>query len=45
MARERDDEGIYVDRPRNDIYLVLLIITLVATIFATLIMWIENSSL
>lgn len=44
MAKDRS-EGIYVDRPRPDVYLALLIMTTAAMLIATVLMWVENSSL
>lgn len=44
MAKDKS-EGIYVDRPRPDVYLALLIMTTGAMLIATVLLWIENSSL
>lgn len=44
MARDRQD-GIYVDKPSGDIYLVLMILTFIATLIAVIILYVENASL
>jgi hypothetical protein len=45
MARSRDYDGIYVDRPRPDVYLDLIIMTFAATLIAVVILWLEYSRL
>lgn len=44
MAKDRND-GIYVDRPKPDVYLALLIMTTAAMLIATVLLWIESNSL
>lgn len=44
MAKDRSD-GIYVDRPKPDVYLALLIMTTAAMLIATVLLWVENHSL
>jgi hypothetical protein len=39
MARDRGREGIYVEKPKPDIYLALLVFTSIATIAATVFMY------
>ena len=38
-----EHEGIPVQKPRADIYLVLLLITFGATLLATVVMWYEST--
>ena len=45
MARDRKQTGVYVPKPKPDVYVALIIVTFIATLIATLIMWYENSLL
>lgn len=44
MARKRDMQT-YVEKPRPDVYLAIMILTFVATLVATVLMYFEYSSL
>ena len=45
MAKGRGREGVYVDKPRADAYLAMIILTFVAQLIACFILYIEYSSL
>ena len=44
MAKKKETET-YVDRPRPDVYLAIMIITFGAMLIATVLMYLEYSSL
>ena len=44
MARDRDD-GIYVEKPRPDVYMMLIILTFFSMLVATVVMYLEWSGL
>lgn len=45
MARKRDQAATYVEKPRADVYLAIMILTFVAMLTATVLMYLEFSSL
>lgn len=46
MARQaRQSGGIYVDKPKADVYLALLILTFLAMLVATVLMYLESSAI
>ena len=45
MAKKRDVETTYVDKPRPDVYLAIMIITFSAMLIATVLMYLEYSGL
>ena len=44
MARQRDD-GIYVQKPKADVYMALLILTFFSMLVATILMFLEHAAL
>lgn len=43
MARQSG--GIYVDKPKPDVYLALLILTFLGMVVATVLMWMEYQAI
>jgi hypothetical protein len=45
MAKKRNEAEVYVEKPKPDVYLAILILTFVAMLVATVLMYLEFSNL